>query len=141
MIDWTTESRTFRTFLLVAQLDPDGIRARIRQARKEAGLTQEQLAELIEKHKRTVENYERVRVPDYRELNKIARVLNRPIEWFLHGDVPADDALAEVSAKLDDLRQAVDGIDRKLDELDVQGRFAAVEELLRELRAEVAAEG
>lgn len=99
---WTTDSRTFRTFLLVSQIDPAGIRARIKQARKEAGLRQEDLAELLEVHKRTVENYENVRVPEWRTLNRIARILDRPLEWFLHGDqAPADG----VEAALDELRE------------------------------------
>lgn len=131
---WTTQSRTFRTFLLVAQLDPAAIRARIRQARKEAGLTQEQLAALIERHKRTIENYERVRVPDFSELNKIARVLNRPVEWFLHGDQPDRD---EVLEAIDDLRSTLEQVDRKIDVADVPGRLVAIEASIRDLRLAV----
>jgi transcriptional regulator with XRE-family HTH domain len=135
MDSWTTTSHTFRTFLLVAQIDPEGIRARIRLARKEAGLTQEQLATLIDRHKRTVENYERVRVPDYAELGKIARVLNRPIEWFLHGDAFEDDAAA-IRTDLEQQRRLLEAIDRKLDLANPDARLAAIErELSRLARA------
>lgn len=97
----TTKGSDFRNFLLVAQLDPEGIRARIREARLAAGLTQQELADLLEVHKRTVENYERFRVPDYRALNRIARVTNRDIEWFLHGENhdALDDGLREELAE------------------------------------------
>lgn len=143
---WTTESRTFRTFLLVAQLDPGAIQARIRQARKEADLTQQELADLLERHKRTVENYENVRVPEWGELAKIARVLNRPIEWFLHGDQPQDDELAALAdavgaldRKLDALDLKVDAVDRKLDTLNPTPRLAAIESQLAEINRKLTA--
>lgn len=130
---WTTETRTFRTFLLVAQLEPGAIQARIRQARKEADLTQQELADLLERHKRTVENYENVRVPEWAELAKIARVLDRPIEWFLHGDQPQDDELAQIHQDVIELKQLIVALDRKLDQSSVDGRLASIESLLREI--------
>lgn len=119
--------------MLVAQLEPDAIRARIRQARLEADLTQQDLADLIERHKRTVENYENVRVPEWAELTKIARVLDRQIEWFLYGDRPEPPGLTEVNEQLTELRRLVELLDRKLDRLDVEGRLAAIDERLRDL--------
>lgn len=78
---------------------------RVRQARIEADFTQQELADLIERHKRTIENYENVRVPEWKELTKIARVLDRDIEWFLYGDEArsqlVDEQLAEIDRKLD----------------------------------------
>jgi len=107
----TTNSADFRNFLLVAQLDPEGIRSRIREARKAAGLTQSELADALEVHKRTVENYERFRTPDYRMLNRIATVTNRPLEWFLHGaGANEDDRLGQALAELQALRSQVDRI-------------------------------
>jgi transcriptional regulator with XRE-family HTH domain len=97
MNTWTTTARTFHNFLLVSQLDPDGIRRRIREARRAAGLTQEELADLLEVHKRTVENYERIRTPDYAALNRVAAVLGRPVEWFLHGEVPDEENVDRIS--------------------------------------------
>ena len=137
---WTTASRTFRTFLLVAQLDPGAIQARIRQARTEAGLTQQELADLIERHKRTVENYENVRVPDFAELNKIARVLNRRVEWFLHGDgaVAQGEELDEIRDELASLRRAIEALDRKLDVADLDQRLKLIEAELRAIRSDVA---
>jgi transcriptional regulator with XRE-family HTH domain len=97
--------------LLVAQLDPEGIRARIREARKAAGLTQQEMADALEVHKRTVENYERFRVPDYKMLNQIARVTDRPLEWFLHGaGVSEDDRLDAALAELGAVREQVEEI-------------------------------
>lgn len=102
---WTTPTPSFHTFLLVAQLEPEAIMGRIRQARIDADFTQQELADLIERHKRTIENYENVRVPEWKELAKIARVLDRDVEWFLYGDEArgqvVDEQLAEINRKLD----------------------------------------
>jgi transcriptional regulator with XRE-family HTH domain len=141
MDSWTTNARTFRTFLLVSQIDPGAIQSRIRQARKEAGLTQQELADLIERHKRTIENYERVRVPDWSELAKIARVLDRPVEWFLHGDRNDDegDLAALLQEVRDEIAAAVAAVDRKLDQLDLAARLNGIERELTRLRQAVAA--
>lgn len=123
MDEWTTVDRNFRTFLLVAQLDPGGIRERIRTARRQAGLTQQGLADLVDRHKRTIENWENVRVPEWSELSKLARVLDRPIEWFLYGD--RDEPSDKVEAM-------VEALDRRLD-TEVIPRLEAIEAALREL--------
>lgn len=102
---WTTPTPSFHTFLLVAQLEPEAIMGRIRQARIEAEFTQQELADLIDRHKRTIENYENTRVPEWKELAKIAKVLDRDVEWFLYGDEArgqlVDEQLAEINRKLD----------------------------------------
>jgi transcriptional regulator with XRE-family HTH domain len=76
---------------LVAVIEERAIRSRIKQARKEAGLTQEQIAELIGVEDRTYQNYEREddkgRTP-WRMMNAIAAATGKPQEWLLHGDAP-----------------------------------------------------
>lgn len=78
---------------------------RIRKARKEAGLTQEDAANLLSVTTRAYQNYERDRVP-FRSLEKVARLFGVTQEWLLRGDPPASDPPA--NAEL--LRAAADGI-------------------------------
>jgi transcriptional regulator with XRE-family HTH domain len=77
---------------------------RIRKARKEAGLTQEDAANLLSVTTRAYQNYERDRVP-FRSLDKIARLFNVTQEWLLRGD-PQE----AVSPPVELLRAAADGI-------------------------------
>lgn len=94
---------------LLAELDRASICRRIARARKEAGITQPELAELVEPkvHHRTVQNWEtgerdkktgqkRWPVPfDY--LDQIARITGRTKEWLLHGEEAATPSRADVA--------------------------------------------
>ncbi len=83
----TTKTRKLRTLAERVVIEEAAVRLRIREARLESGLTQEQLAELLHVHKRTVEEWENSYVP-YKRLNDIARVTGKETEWLLHGDQP-----------------------------------------------------
>lgn len=119
MNSWTTKSRTFRTFLLLMELEPEKIRARLRQARKETGLSQQELAELLNVHKRTIENYENVRVP-WDHMNEYAKVTNRPVEWFLYGEMalPPEGELAALVETVDVLTGELASLRGRLDALE-----------------------
>lgn len=119
MNSWTTNSRTFRTFLLLMELEPDRIRARLRQARKETGLSQADLAELLGVHKRTIENYENVRVP-WDHLNDYARLTNRPVEWFLYGEaaLPPEGEVAALTSTVETMTGELQQIRERLDALE-----------------------
>lgn len=121
MDSWTTKSRTFRTFLLLMEIEPERIRARLRQARKEAGLSQAALAELLEVHKRSIENYENVRVP-WDHLNEYARLTNRPTEWFLYGDaaLPPEGQLLALVETVDHLTSDLTQIQERIAELEAR---------------------
>jgi transcriptional regulator with XRE-family HTH domain len=107
-ISAATSSRDFRTFLLVAQFEAKEIGARIAQARREAGLTQEQLAELAPFSARSLQDYETGVTIPYRQLREIGRLLDRPVEWLLHGE--STEQSTELRAHLD----------RRLDALEAQ---------------------
>lgn len=81
-----TKGRNFRTFLLMQQFAADEIGARIAQARKERGLTQEQLAGMASFSQRSLQDYERGVTIPYRHMRELAKLLRRPEEWFLYGD-------------------------------------------------------
>lgn len=59
---------------------------RIRAARKDAGLTQDQLAGMIDKSVETISNLERGHTaPSLETLGLVAKALEQPAEWFLSG--------------------------------------------------------
>lgn len=108
----TTSSREFHRFLLVAQLEAKEIGVRIAQARLEAGLTQEQLAELAPFSYRSLQDYEQGVTIPYRQMRELSKLLDRPVEWFLHGDDEEEQSIIE---KLGELDRKLDALDRKLD--------------------------
>ena len=88
-----TNSRNFRTFLLMQQFAAREIGARIAQARKERGLSQEELADLVAGFsKRSLQDYEAGVTIPYKHLNELGRLLKKPEEWFLYGDDEQEDA-------------------------------------------------
>lgn len=64
---------------------------RLRKARKEAGLTPEELAEQLRVSAVTIRNYEGERTrPNYPTLMAWATITDVPIEWLTAGTVPAE---------------------------------------------------
>ena len=80
-----TKSRNFRTFLLMQRFEAQEIGERIKLARLERGLTQEELAEMSSFSKRSLQDYEGGLTIPYRHFRELSRLLNRPEEWFLYG--------------------------------------------------------
>lgn len=116
-----TKTRTFRSFLLMAQFEAKEIGQRIAEARTLAGLTQEDLAEMASFSKRSLQDYETGVTIPYRHMREISRLLGREVEWFLNGDPPADphDHPGEPGV--------MDVLER------LEARLSTVEELLTEL--------
>ena len=102
--------------LMDARLQQD-ICARIQQARKEAGYTQQEMADLLGMTMRGYQNYESNRVP-FRWLDKIADLTGKSQEWLLRGDVEPVEATPSRSELLQETRET----------------RAVVESLLREVR-------
>ena len=91
---------------------------RIRKARKEAGLTQEDMANLLSVTTRAYQNYEKERVP-FRSLAKIAALTNVSQEWLLRGDVPEatpSSLLTDVASGIVQLERSSEDVLRVLDE-------------------------
>lgn len=119
-----TIERNFRTFLLVAQLEAKAIGARIAQARRESGMTQEQVGDVATFSKRSLQDYESGATIPYKHLREISRLLDVEVEWLLHGEreAAADDSdsvdrhLEDIEVKLDRLTAIVE----RLAQVDVQ---------------------
>jgi transcriptional regulator with XRE-family HTH domain len=86
-----------------------GIGWRIARARKERGLTQEELAELIGVSPRSIQGYEAGKVVPYRRLAQLAEVTNRELGWILQGD-PAEPATVADPVVLERLVTAVEEV-------------------------------
>lgn len=105
----------------MAELEEAAISERLQHARKQAGLTQAQMADLLQVHKRSVEDYESQR-PDtpvpYDRLNEWAKYTNTTTEWLLHGEQPA----AASQGEIQDLRREL---------ADMRSQLSRIERLLR----------
>lgn len=125
-----TNTRSFRTFLLVSQLQAQEIGARIALARNELGLTQDQLADLGSFSKRSLQNWEAGVVIPYKAFEEISLLLHRPREWFLHGERtgPGDES-PRVDLRLAELADAVELLRRQFQEatLAVTTRLERIE--------------
>lgn len=119
-----THARNLRTLLLASVFEPDAIGTRIAQARREAGLTQEELADLVGVSTRSLQSYEAGNVVPYKHIRKLAKVLKRQVEWFLHGDVEPDPEHArlreELEAEVARFRKLGDQIEAELKRLQQQ---------------------
>lgn len=115
-----TNARNFRTFLLMEQFAAKEIGDRIRLARRERGLTQEELAGMSSFSKRSLQDYEAGITTPYRHLREISRLLRRPEEWFLYGEeagsVANDERLARIERDLAEIRGLLAGESRAEDD-------------------------
>ena len=118
-----TNSRSFRTFLLVSQFEARAIGARIAQARKEAGLTQEELAEMASFSKRSLQDYEGGTTIPYRHLREIGALTRKTPEWFLYGEEQeSPDLTNRLGALEEQLADGFESLERAIDELGGQLR-------------------
>src|SRR4029077_822569 len=81
-----TNGRTFRRFLLMQQFEAAEIGARIKQAQRERGLLQHELAAMASFSQRSLQDYQSGVTIPYKHLSELSRLLGKPVEWFLRGD-------------------------------------------------------
>lgn len=111
-----TNTRELSRFLLMAQLEAQAIGRRIAQARKEAGMTQEDVADVASFSRRSLQDYEAGTTIPYKHLREISDLLQREVAWFLHGE-PAAPEPSPVAPTLDQLLERVEGLEDTLDEI------------------------
>jgi DNA-binding transcriptional regulator YiaG len=121
-----TTSRKVHTFSsatylegLMAELDRAAISIRMGQARDLAGLKQPEMADLLEVHFRTIQDWEspKKRVVPFDRLEEWARLTETTREWLLHGEMEAteEDRLRRiVREELEALRGDLDRIENLL---------------------------
>lgn len=112
---------------LMAELDKAAISERLQRARRDAGLTQQEMADAMHLHKRSVEDYESVKnatVP-FDRLDEWARICGTSKEWLLHGR-DLQEPVPETQGDLAALRAEVQ---------DVQEQLGRIEDLVRQLAA------
>jgi transcriptional regulator with XRE-family HTH domain len=109
------------------QNDEGSIGWRIARARKERGLTQEELAAAIGVSPRSIQGYEAGKIVPYRRLSQLAEVTNRELGWLLEGDAQRGDGtdselvqrlvslLEEVSADAKRIRAAAERLEHLLE--------------------------
>lgn len=81
-----TNGRTFRTFLLMSQLQAQEIGQRIKQKRLERGMTQDDLASLTTFSARSLQDYENGVTIPYKHFTEIGKLLNARPEWLMYGE-------------------------------------------------------
>lgn len=122
-----TKSRKVRTFSsgtylerLMGELDRAAIAFRLATSRQQAGLDQAELAELLNVHWRTIQNYESPKIDriPWDRLDEWARATGVTRDWLLHGDDAAAPATAppdgDVLAKLDEILRRIDDLEGRL---------------------------
>jgi transcriptional regulator with XRE-family HTH domain len=141
-----TSSRTLRTLrsndrvaaALMPELDRVAISRRLGQARKQAGLTQHEMADAMQLHFRSVQNYESWkddRVP-FARLDEWAKITGTTKEWLLHGHEPLLTSAERLDAIEDELRRLTDEIEKISELLPVLEQFRAAFAQLEGIRAE-----
>lgn len=114
-----TKSRTFRTFLLMSQLQAREIGARIALKRKERGLTQEELAAMASFSKRSLQDYENGVTIPYKHLAELGKLLATPSEWFMYGeDAAPADAISGLREEVAEIRDMLSRVLEARDEPD-----------------------
>lgn len=111
-----TEVRNLRTLLLTDVLAPQEIGRRIKAAREEAGLRQEDLADLVGLGTRTIQNYEAGSTKPYTHLRKIAAALNVNVDRLLHDEDVQSPPLSE---RLDSIELGQEAILMQLERLEL----------------------
>jgi transcriptional regulator with XRE-family HTH domain len=69
--------------------DKRAVGRRIAEARRDAGLTQKELAQLVGVDETSVQAWEQGRTSPYRRIRTLEYVLGRPGSWLLHGHTQA----------------------------------------------------
>jgi transcriptional regulator with XRE-family HTH domain len=89
---------------------------RLVEARRELGISQKEVSELIHISERSMQAYESGEVFPVRKLRQLSTVLDKPIAWILHGDK----AEAAPSDVVPVLREVVDRFDRILEAVQIK---------------------
>lgn len=106
----TNSARSLRLLREMAYEDA-AVRARIREARTAAGLTQKEVADALQVHHNTPGNWEREYTPTMGELARLAPIIKTTLNWLLYGE---DAPVEGLSERLDRMEQMLEEVLRRL---------------------------
>ena len=89
---------------------------RLRESRREAGMTQVELAELAHLTERSIQAYESDEVVPYRKMEDLAAILNKSVAWLLHGD-KAEQTPGDLAPLLEMILERLTSIDQGITNL------------------------
>ena len=94
------------------RVEGEAIGARIKQARDERGMTQEDLAAMASFSKRSLQNYEAGVTVPYKHMAEIGRLVNRQQEWLLYGDeaLARSDEQQQVLTELQSIKAGIQNL-------------------------------
>lgn len=102
----------------MAELERAAISKRLGESRRNAGLTQQQIADLLHVHKRSTEDWEspRKHVVPFDRLGEWAQLTGVSREWLLYGDesTATDDQVAELRREVREVLERVTRIEERL---------------------------
>lgn len=113
----STKARILRTLSdQMAEIQREGVCARIAQARREAGVTQQDMADLLDITMRAYQTYESERIP-WRRLNQIAEATGKSKAWLLHGkeEQPSPDVVSQTAELLAAIHELTAQVSRLAD--------------------------
>jgi transcriptional regulator with XRE-family HTH domain len=96
----------------MAEIQRSEVCQRIAQARRESGMTQEEIADALDITTRAYQAYEADRVP-WRRLDQIAELTGVTRSWLLHGSDTPPDPLPPGSDLLEAIRELTDELRRR----------------------------
>jgi transcriptional regulator with XRE-family HTH domain len=115
--------------------DPRAVGARIRQARKELGLNQRELAARASFGRRSLQSYERGDILPYDHLPELEQLLVRSRQWLLYGDNSTPPPLEARLARIEAMELHLIATLEKAESEAMESRRQAQELLTRLLRA------
>ena len=100
---------------LLEDMDRAAISTRLKAAREEAGVTQEEMADILSVHVRSIQDYERpsLKTVPFDRLDEWAAATGKTKTWLLQGDEAVEsDRLANLEARLESVAGALELLEK-----------------------------
>lgn len=116
----------------MAEIQRENVCGRIAEARREAGLTQQEMADALDVTLRGYQTYEASRVP-WRRLDQIAEITGKSKQWLIHGTKPDEPqqepapVSAEIVEAMGALTNEIRRLNARIDQMERRAAGDAVE--------------
>lgn len=125
----------------MAQLEGREIGLRIRQARLESGMTQDQVAAVASFSKRSLQDYERGVTIPWAHMREIAAITAKQVEWLLHGQPSEQPAENENGERLTAIEQRLGLLEARVSSTPTSEELATGLQALQEAIQSLATRG